>query len=61
MLLGLTPRLVPPAAQDLEASNSPLVAAHHLAIDETGTHLEVVHGLYNAIAGSLAVSGKCRG
>ena len=38
-------RLVPPAAERLEDGQTPLVAAHDLAVDQAGPHLEVVHGL----------------
>ena len=31
--------------QDVEAGKSPLIAAHHLPVDQAGPHLEVVHGL----------------
>ena len=37
--------LVAAAAQDVEPGEPALVAAHHLAVDEAGPHLEVVHGL----------------
>ena len=37
--------LVAAAAQDVEAGEPVLVAAHHLAVDQAGPHLEVVHGL----------------
>ena len=39
------PRLVPPVAEQLEGSHPLLVAAHHLAVDQAGPHLQVVHGL----------------
>ena len=32
-------------AEQLERSHALLVAAHHLAVDQAGPHLEVVHGL----------------
>ena len=38
-------RLVPAVAEQLEGGQPPLVAAHHLAVDQAGPHLEVVHGL----------------
>ena len=37
--------LVAAVAQDVEPGQSALVAAHHLAVDQAGPHLEVVHGL----------------
>jgi hypothetical protein len=37
--------LVPPLAQDLEHGQAALVAAHSLAVDQAGPHLQVVHGL----------------
>ena len=37
--------LVAAAAQDVEPRQPALVAAHHLAVDQAGPHLEVVHGL----------------
>jgi hypothetical protein len=38
-------RLVPPATERREDCQTPLIAAHHLAIDQAGPHLEVIHGL----------------
>ena len=32
-------------AEKLEGSHALLVTAHHLAVDQAGPHLEVVHGL----------------
>jgi hypothetical protein len=32
-------------AEELEGGHPLLVTTHHLAIDQTGLHLEVVHGL----------------
>jgi hypothetical protein len=32
-------------AEYMEGSHAPLVAAHHLAVDQAGAHLEVVHSL----------------
>jgi hypothetical protein len=36
--------LFPSAAQEKDSQSS-LVAAHHLAVDQAGANLEVVHGL----------------
>jgi len=36
--------LVPPMTQELEWSHSLRVTTHHLAVDQAGPHLEVVHG-----------------
>ena len=38
-------RLVPAMAKHLEGSHALLIAAHNLAVDQTGPHLEVVHCL----------------
>ena len=37
--------LVPTTAEEIEPGQSTLIAAHHLPVDQTGLHLEVVHGL----------------
>ena len=40
-----TPAVVPTVAEQLKGSHAHLVATHHLAVDQAGTHLEVVHRL----------------
>ena len=37
--------LIAASAQHMEGSHAPLIAAHRLAVDQAGAHLEVVHGL----------------
>jgi hypothetical protein len=32
-------------AEQLKGSQALLIAAHHLPVDQTGPHLEMVHGL----------------
>jgi hypothetical protein len=39
------PGLVPAMAEQLKGGQPSLIAAHHLAIDQAGPHLEVVHRL----------------
>jgi hypothetical protein len=38
-------RLVPPVAQELEGGHALLITTHHLAVDQAGPDLEVIHGL----------------
>ena len=47
--------------EELEGGQPPLVTAHHLAVDQTRQHLEVVHGLDHeriALRPVLAVAGN---
>ena len=45
-------------AEELEGGHPLLVTTHHLAIDQTGPHLEVVHGLnHERGAGGAAKAG----
>jgi hypothetical protein len=39
--------LIPTVAEQLEGGHAVLIAAHHLAIDQARTHLEMVHGLHH--------------
>ncbi len=44
-------------AEQLKGSQALLITTHHLAVDQAGTHLEVVHGLdHQRIAGGPVVA-----
>jgi hypothetical protein len=38
-------RLIAAPAQDVKPGKAALIAAHELAVDQAGPHLEVIHGL----------------
>ena len=53
------PRLVPPVAEQLEGSQPALVTAHHLAVDQAGPDLEVVHRLDDQRIAGRPSHGRC--
>ena len=53
--------LVVTATEDIEPGQPALITAHHLSVDQTGPHFEVVHGLDHqrkAIRPVVAVPGQ---
>jgi hypothetical protein len=45
-------------SEHMEGGRAPLVAAHHLLVDEAGPHLKMVHGLDHER--KAAPTNRCR-